>query len=424
MYSQPQNGAGLPSPGRGYPDGAGHGGVAVEMTPRGQHGGQYGQYDAYGPQGFFVGNMDQPFRGPPPQQQQQAGAAPVRGVHTPQAQYALLDVAREGYYEDEGYIDERGQFVPYEDAYYDGEYKTGAPTQLVDYRGRPLDGDDGIAKYTLEHAPMVVAECPPRPPPKPPVPPAPLLQPPRAPGAIPPRTALRALTGTLKAGRIISKRLAAFRQAQAAASDGKAAQPDGIANGGANGGVQPKYQLLEEPVRPASWAALSPARQDEWLAQQAYVQQYNARVMQHAQYERMVAAQRAAYDESMRQRRQEAAAQQVLKRRRRSSGVEAVMNGLKAIRDRAQHGTAAVARFAGGGHREKARLTLKTVGKLVATGTEAARKRRTANISRLMDVGHLGDGNVSLFPKDCFNKKLGVSLSRSKVCTAHTFAWL
>lgn len=70
------------------------------------------------------------------------------------------------------------------------------------------------------------------------------------------------------------------------------------------------------------------------------------------------------------------------------------------------------------GHAGK--LRLKTVGKLVAASTQAARKRRTADISRLLEVGRAMEDEAaeSLFPKDCVNSKGGVTLSRTKVSTS------
>jgi len=60
-------------------------------------------------------------------------------------------------------------------------------------------------------------------------------------------------------------------------------------------------------------------------------------------------------------------------------------------------------------------LKLKTVGKLVIASTKTARKRRTANVARLLEVGKTNSDANDLFDKDCENRKAGIVLSRAKV---------
>lgn len=194
----------------------------------------------------------------------------------------------------QGYVDPAtGQYVPYEDAFFDGEYEeesggaggVGAPLagRLVDWRGDPVDTNDDVAAYYLQHAPAVAPACPPRPPPKPPAP--------------PPQALAAVANSTQRGGAVEAKGMPPSGQ------DAQQAQTQMLQ-------AQMQAQLVPQLAPPANWYQLTPQQQSEWQAQAAYVQQYNANVQRYYAFQQLAMEQQLAYQAHMQLRQRELAAAQ------------------------------------------------------------------------------------------------------------------
>ena len=218
---------------------------------------------------------------------------------------------REDEVDTQGYVDgATGQYVPYEDAFFDGEYEqeagagvdgVGAPLagRLVDWRGEPVNANDDVAQYYLTTAPSVPPACPPRPPPKPPAP--------------PPQALAAAAPYNNGAGDLEAK------GQPHGPHNGYAQVPDSPSQQSRQAAqlqaqvlhAQMQAQLMPRLAPPANWHQLSPEQQTEWHAQVAYVDQYNANVQRYYSFQQLALEQQMAYQAQMELRERELAAAQM-----------------------------------------------------------------------------------------------------------------